>query len=66
MFFTRIPHYHLLDATEALKPVLGHYYKVDETPILTAYIKSKESCHFVADEGNVLVYQPEANALKAE
>ena len=56
MFFTKIPHYHLLDATEALKPMLGEHYKLDTTPIVTAYVKSKEACHFVKDEGNVLRY----------
>jgi len=65
-FFTKIPHYHLVDATEALKPMLGEHYKFDTTPIVTAYIKSKEACHFVADTGNVLVYHPESDAIKAE
>lgn len=65
MFFTKIPHYHLLDATEALKPILGSHYKLDTTPIFSAYLKSKENCHWVHDEGNVLSYQPEA-AIKKE
>jgi omega-3 fatty acid desaturase (delta-15 desaturase) len=66
MFFTKIPHYHLLDATEALKPILGDHYKLDETPIMTAYIKSKETCHWVPDEGTVLTYHQGAEALKKE
>jgi len=60
MFFTKIPHYHLLDATEALKPMLGSHYKVDTTPIFSAYLKSKENCHFVKDQGTVLKYQPDS------
>lgn len=66
LFFTKVPHYHLLEATEALKPILGEHYKLDETPILTAYIKSKESCHFVADKGNVLVYHAESELVKTK
>nr|BAJ94071.1 predicted protein [Hordeum vulgare subsp. vulgare] len=66
MFFTKIPHYHLLDATEALKPMLGEHYKVDETPILTAYLKSKEACHFVADKGDVVNYRAGADLQSEE
>lgn len=59
LFFTRIPHYHLVEATEALKPLLGEHYRVDHTPIVQAYLRSKEMCHFVPDEGEVLTYHAE-------
>lgn len=31
--FTKIPHYHAAEATEAMKPILGEYYLNDPTPI---------------------------------
>lgn len=31
MFFTAIPHYHLVEATEAVKPLLGKHYIFDPT-----------------------------------
>ncbi|KAL8102960.1 hypothetical protein AgCh_027479 [Apium graveolens] len=34
--FSMIPHYHGLEATEAMKPILGDYYQYDGTPILKA------------------------------
>jgi omega-3 fatty acid desaturase (delta-15 desaturase) len=65
LFFTSIPHYHLREATEALKPILGEHYRLDDTPIVEAFIRSVEGCHFVEDEGTVLKYQP-ASAFKQE
>jgi omega-3 fatty acid desaturase (delta-15 desaturase) len=64
LFYTRIPHYHLKEATEALKPVLKEHYKFDETPFLEAYVRSKELCHFVEDEGHVLAYHSEQELAK--
>lgn len=57
LFYTRVPHYHLLEATEALKPILGKHYKVDSTPIANAYLKSKNLCKFVDDKGDTVMYQ---------
>jgi len=56
LFFTRIPHYHLNVATEAIKPLLGDYYHRDDTPILTAYTRNRRLCKFVEDEGQVVDY----------
>jgi omega-3 fatty acid desaturase (delta-15 desaturase) len=66
MYFTRIPHYHLVEATEALKPILGDHYKLDTTPIVTAYVKSKEQCHWVDDQGAVLKYHGSEEAGKTQ
>lgn len=59
LFFTGIPHYHLVDATEAIKPFLGKHYMYDPTPIWTALMKSMRECLFVADSGQVLKYEYE-------
>lgn len=47
IFFTSIPHYNLLKATEAIKPVLGKHYMYDDTPIPKAFWKSVQKCVFV-------------------
>jgi omega-3 fatty acid desaturase (delta-15 desaturase) len=66
LFFTKIPHYHLLDATEALKPILGEHYVMDTTPIVSAFMKSAEACHYVDDKGTVLKYHARAEITPEE
>jgi acyl-lipid omega-3 desaturase len=56
--FLSMPHYHLLEATEAIKPILGDYYRSSKTSIWTAFWKSVASCHFVPDQGSKVYYQP--------
>ncbi|KAL8257960.1 hypothetical protein R6Q59_030001 [Mikania micrantha] len=47
-----IPHYHTVEATKAIKPILGDYYKYDDTPILKAFWRETKECIFVEpDEG---------------
>ncbi|KAI3816945.1 hypothetical protein L1987_10730 [Smallanthus sonchifolius] len=49
---TTIPHYHILEATKAMKPILGDYYKYDDTPILKAFWRETKECIYVEqDEG---------------
>jgi omega-6 fatty acid desaturase (delta-12 desaturase) len=50
--FSKIPHYHAQEATEALKPILGSYYKVDNTPIVPALWRSFRECLVVDDTTN--------------
>jgi len=56
--FLSIPHYHLQTATAAIKPVLGSYYRQSKTPIWRSFFRAYRTCHFVADQGSPLYYQP--------
>lgn len=44
---SRIPFYHAEEATEAIKPVLGSRYIVDDTPFYTALWQTMRSCRAV-------------------
>lgn len=62
--FLNIPHYHLKTATEAIKPVLGDYYRKSEESIFKAFLNSWRTCHFVKDTGAVVYYQPKTKLNK--
>ncbi|KAG0578484.1 hypothetical protein KC19_4G026300 [Ceratodon purpureus] len=61
--FPAIPHYHLCEATEAVKPLLGKYYREPERSgafplhLIPILVKSFSEDHFVSDEGDVVFYQ---------
>ncbi|KAE8711657.1 Omega-3 fatty acid desaturase [Hibiscus syriacus] len=61
--FPQIPHYHLIEATEAVKPVLGKYYREPERSgplpfhLVGNLITSLKKDHFVSDNGDVVYYQ---------
>jgi len=54
--FMKIPHYHLKEATEAIKPILGSYYKRSHEPMLKALWRIWKECRFVDNEKSILFY----------
>ncbi|ESA35905.1 fatty acid desaturase [Leptolyngbya sp. Heron Island J] len=56
--FLNMPHYHLKDATEAIKPILGDYYREAKDSIWTSFWRSARECIFVPNEGQKVYYQP--------
>lgn len=48
--FSSMPHYHAQEATEALKPVLGDYYKYDGRFVLKALWEDYSTCRYVAPD----------------
>jgi acyl-lipid omega-3 desaturase len=59
--FLSIPHYNLLRATEAIKPVLGDYYRKSNKSIWSVFWQSYRNCHYVDDQGAMVYYQPKEN-----
>ncbi|KAF5777624.1 putative fatty acid desaturase domain-containing protein [Helianthus annuus] len=48
--FSSIPHYHIVEATRAVKPVLGEYYNFDDTPIVKAVFRETYNCLFIKED----------------
>lgn len=48
--FSQMPHYHAQEATEALKPVLGAYYKGDGRNVFAAMWSDYKKCRYVAPD----------------
>ena len=62
--FHTIPHYNLKTATEAVKPLLGEYYRKSDRPIWSAFWRAYNSCYFVANEGSKIYYQKPVSPKK--
>nr|XP_004252862.1 delta(12)-fatty-acid desaturase FAD2 isoform X1 [Solanum lycopersicum] len=45
--FSSIPHYHAVEATKAIKPLLGEYYQFDGTPFYKAIWRDFNECQYV-------------------
>ncbi|XP_059668510.1 delta(12)-fatty-acid desaturase FAD2-like [Cornus florida] len=51
--FSTMPHYHAMEATKAIKPILGDYYQFDGTPVFKAMYREAKECIYVeADNGD--------------
>ncbi|KAG9133724.1 hypothetical protein Leryth_019353 [Lithospermum erythrorhizon] len=51
--FSTMPHYHAMEATNAIKPLLGKYYQCDRTPVFKSMYREVKECIYVeADEGD--------------
>lgn len=61
--FPQIPHYHLVEATKAARPVLGKYYREPKKSglipihLIENLIRSIKEDHYVSDTGEVVYYQ---------
>ncbi|PON85468.1 Fatty acid desaturase [Trema orientale] len=68
--FPQIPHYHLVEATKAAKPMLGKYYREPRKsgPIPVHLIKnlvaSISQDHYVSDNGDIVYYQTDTELYK--
>eukprot|EP00271_Cylindrocystis_brebissonii_P010066 TRINITY_DN2615_c0_g1_i1.p1 TRINITY_DN2615_c0_g1~~TRINITY_DN2615_c0_g1_i1.p1 ORF type:complete len:391 (+),score=62.08 TRINITY_DN2615_c0_g1_i1:26-1198(+) len=48
--FSTMPHYHAMEATKAIKPILGSYYRFDSTPIPQALWRDVGHCVYVSPD----------------
>ncbi|XP_047321690.1 omega-3 fatty acid desaturase, endoplasmic reticulum-like [Impatiens glandulifera] len=61
--FPQMPHYHLVEATKAAKPILGKYYREPKRSGLFPFhlfgnlSRSMREDHYVSNEGDVVYYQ---------
>uniref|UniRef100_A0A0D9XJ08 Fatty acid desaturase domain-containing protein n=1 Tax=Leersia perrieri TaxID=77586 RepID=A0A0D9XJ08_9ORYZ len=56
--FSTIPHYHAIEATKAIRPILAEYYQFDPTPIVKAIWREAKECIYIeaADRKGVYWY----------
>ena len=61
--FPQIPHYNLVEATQAVKPVLGPYYREPKKSglipfhVITNLVNSFKQDHYVEKTGDVVYYK---------
>ncbi|XP_077213571.1 omega-3 fatty acid desaturase, chloroplastic-like [Tasmannia lanceolata] len=67
--FPQIPHYNLVEATKAAKPVLGKYYREPKKSsplplhLLGILVRSITHDHYVSDTGDIVYYQTDPQLL---
>ncbi|GJT29673.1 omega-6 fatty acid desaturase [Tanacetum coccineum] len=58
--FSYIPHYHAMEATKAIRPIMGEFYQSDSTPFFVALWRESKNCLFIepdeSDEKNKGIY----------
>ena len=54
--FSNMPHYRLKMATEAIKPLLGDYYRKSDVNVISAFFTSSSTCYTAPDEGSPVYY----------
>ncbi|MEB3178805.1 MAG: fatty acid desaturase [Nostocaceae cyanobacterium] len=64
--FLNMPHYNLKKATEAIKPIMGEYYRKSDVSIWSGFWNSMFSCHFVPDSGSKVYYTSPSQLVKGE
>ena len=60
--FPSIPHYRLREATRAVRPLLGEYYREDRGGVLAALMRGMRRCRAVPDRGEVVYWEPDSVA----
>nr|AGX28127.1 omega-6 fatty acid desaturase [Santalum acuminatum] len=50
--FSTMPHYHAMEATKAIKPILGKYYQFDGTPVYKAMWREARECVYVEPDSD--------------
>nr|AEF80000.1 fatty acid desaturase 3 [Corylus heterophylla] len=69
--FPQIPHYHLVEATKAAKPVLGKYYREPKRSgpfpihLIKNLVRSIAEDHYVNDNGDIVYYQTDPELYKS-
>ncbi|KAK9079060.1 hypothetical protein SSX86_000730 [Deinandra increscens subsp. villosa] len=48
--FSTMPHYYAVEATKAVRPLLGEYYRVDKTPFYVAMWREATECLYVEED----------------
>lgn len=70
--FPQIPHYHLVEATQAAKPLLGMYYREPKRSgllpihLVGSLMESMKRDHYVSDFGDVVYYETDGDITKPE
>nr|XP_017229742.1 PREDICTED: delta(12) fatty acid desaturase FAD2-like [Daucus carota subsp. sativus] len=54
--FTSIPHYHAMEATRAIKPILGEYYRYDGTIFYKSLWSAIKECVYVEEDESKGIY----------
>eukprot|EP00163_Fabomonas_tropica_P009145 TRINITY_DN18942_c0_g1_i1.p1 TRINITY_DN18942_c0_g1~~TRINITY_DN18942_c0_g1_i1.p1 ORF type:complete len:387 (-),score=75.73 TRINITY_DN18942_c0_g1_i1:372-1532(-) len=65
LFFTKIPHYHLKEATKAALPILGEHYNIDTRNPFLAFLSDLKYCMTVPDQGEKVNFNERATYLAA-